>query len=319
MNFCQNYKLETEYYHFPIGMSETVVHREIEEKQEISNAEKVEKLESASNKTKMRSITGAILAIICAITSYFSLSLFHIAESVVTGMMLFEYLSAIKSSKEDIIMSYVLFAAQHIMTFYDMYLPISVFPVLCFLVLSVYALATHRSIQTMKLFFGLIWAVHLIHFLLAECKLANTTFVGLYSVFYACWNDSWQYCFGRLFGKHKPLTYLSPGKSIEGYIGGFLMVALIGFLAEESILFIVLVFFAGVVGDLIASCLKRELGVKDYGDCLPGMGGMFDRLDSIAFVVTVTYYYYYFFGWHPKVIISCILKYAYFTDDKCFD
>ena len=89
-------------------------------------------------------------------------------------------------------------------------------------------------------------------------------------------------------------------------------------IAEESLFFMIgIVYFVGICGDLMASCLKRQLGVKDYGKVLPGMGGMFDRLDSITVVSAASYYWFKYAGYHPGTVIRCIQHYFYFTDDAC--
>lgn len=102
--------------------------------------------------------------------------------------------------------------------------------------------------------------------------------------------DSGAYFAGRAFGKHKLAPVISPGKSIEGVVGGLLLSALFVFFAAEytgytnSILFLVMsiiVALVSVYGDLFESLLKRRAGVKDSGALLPGHGGVLDRLDSL--------------------------------------
>ena len=89
-------------------------------------------------------------------------------------------------------------------------------------------------------------------------------------------------------------------------------------IAEENIVYMVgVVYFIGICGDLMASCLKRQLKIKDFGTILPGMGGMFDRMDSITIVLTASYYWFKFAGYHPGTVIRCIQHYFYFTDDVC--
>ncbi len=109
-------------------------------------------------------------------------------------------------------------------------------------------------------------------------------------------NDIGAYFVGKYLGKHKVFERVSPKKTVEGVLGG----ALFSFagawilsqrwsvLAWEKwlvIAFIVSLF--GIVGDLIESKMKRELGVKDSGNLLPGHGGFLDRFDSFVFVVLI--------------------------------
>lgn len=104
--------------------------------------------------------------------------------------------------------------------------------------------------------------------------------------------DSFAFLFGKLFGKHKLAPQLSPGKTIEGAlggIGGVLVLAILAgvfwqaFAPRQLLAFVALSLVAGVIsieGDLFESLIKREAGQKDSGRILPGHGGILDRFDS---------------------------------------
>lgn len=128
-------------------------------------------------------------------------------------------------------------------------------------------------------------------------------FYTLVSVGSAWLSDSGAYFCGRAFGKHKLAPVISPKKTIEGAIGGMLtaMVTLplvIWFEASLSayfgaplrvnylllIAFVPILSVLSVVGDLAASTVKRNFGVKDYGSIMPGHGGVMDRFDSVLLV-----------------------------------
>ena len=107
---------------------------------------------------------------------------------------------------------------------------------------------------------------------------------------------------GRLFGHHKLAPAISPGKTVEGAIGGLfgsLTGALLGkfWLVQEFPLVHCLVLggilaVLGQVGDLSESLLKRSTGVKDSGHLIPGHGGILDKVDGILFSAPAMYYYY---------------------------
>jgi phosphatidate cytidylyltransferase len=113
--------------------------------------------------------------------------------------------------------------------------------------------------------------------------------------------DTGAYYVGRSIGRHKLAPRISPGKTIEGAIGGFATAVLTGFLCRltffhEIPIGHVLALGAaigsvGQIGDLAESMLKRGAGVKDSGNLLPGHGGMLDRIDSILFCAPILYYY----------------------------
>ena len=109
-------------------------------------------------------------------------------------------------------------------------------------------------------------------------------------------SDVFAYFVGRFFGKHKLIPEISPKKTVEGSIGGIvfavLAMLLFGFIVDSffdaiTVNYLVLGLMGFVlsiisqIGDLIASSLKREYGVKDYSNLLPGHGGIADRFDSI--------------------------------------
>ena len=113
-------------------------------------------------------------------------------------------------------------------------------------------------------------------------------------------NDTFAYLTGRLLGKHKLFERISPGKTIEGSIGGlvFTMAGVVVFshyadwLSMKAAIGMGLIAAViGTLGDLCESMLKRQAGVKDSGHLIPGHGGILDRFDSILF--SLPFYYIY--------------------------
>lgn len=118
--------------------------------------------------------------------------------------------------------------------------------------------------------------------------------------------DTGAYTVGRLIGRHKMAPVLSPGKTIEGAVGGLVFSCLGAWLALvplakamvedwqpvpwwSLVVYGLVVGAAGMMGDLAESLLKRDMGRKDSGALLPGFGGVLDLLDSILFAAPVAY------------------------------
>ena len=127
------------------------------------------------------------------------------------------------------------------------------------------------------------------------------------ALFVLIWvNDSGAYIVGSLMakrkgGNHKMFPRVSPAKSWEGLIGGFVFDLVagyvfyrVGWMADmglcESLLFAFVGGLAGTLGDLMESLFKRTLGVKDSGKIMPGHGGVLDRFDSLLLAVPVAYF-----------------------------
>lgn len=143
---------------------------------------------------------------------------------------------------------------------------------------------------------------------LGNIVLVNQMQYGKYLVwliFISSWIcDTGAYYAGRFLGKHKLAPKVSPNKTIEGSIGGLisscLACGIFGiFIRSLNVNIDVIHFFLiGLIcgffcqfGDLMASSIKRYVGVKDFSNLIPGHGGILDRFDSILFASVVVYYY----------------------------
>jgi phosphatidate cytidylyltransferase len=119
--------------------------------------------------------------------------------------------------------------------------------------------------------------------------------------------DAGAYFAGRAYGKHKLAPRISPGKTIEGTVGGALVGTLAGLVTKvvfdvawpelsrglgwsAAVVFGIAISGLAVTGDLVESLLKRDAQVKDAGAMLPGMGGMLDRIDSPLLGIPGMYY-----------------------------
>jgi phosphatidate cytidylyltransferase len=138
--------------------------------------------------------------------------------------------------------------------------------------------------------------------------IAGSAGLVLYLVFLTEINDIAQYIWGKSFGRHPVTPTVSPNKTWEGLIGGIvtttsLAVAIAPFLTPfdwiHSLGVGLIISCAGFIGDVTISALKRDLGVKDSGNIIPGHGGILDRIDSLTYTAPLFFHftvYFYFRG-----------------------
>ena len=118
-------------------------------------------------------------------------------------------------------------------------------------------------------------------------------------VFVLIWcNDTFAYVIGKSLGKNKLLERVSPKKTIEGFFGGILGAVIASFIIFNVldiytltvwISLAVIISVCGSIGDLVQSNYKRQAGVKDSGNVMPGHGGLYDRLDSAIYASPFIY------------------------------
>ena len=162
--------------------------------------------------------------------------------------------------------------------------------------ISIYEMCKLRKEKTK--FIALMYVI--LPFLLIQLQKLNLSYIFL--MFILTWTfDTFAYITGLRFGKTKIMTSISPKKSWEGFIGGWIFTIIAGYIASyylESVnlrmaisvsLFLP---FTATFGDFIESYYKRKAGVKDSGNLIPGHGGLLDRMD--AFMITIPVLYIYF-------------------------
>lgn len=128
----------------------------------------------------------------------------------------------------------------------------------------------------------------------------------LLGFFILSWSfDTGAYLFGSWFGKHKLWKRISPEKSWEGFISGFIITLIIAWPVSLWIdiidlkgwlIIAMIISLTGTLGDMVESMLKRSVGVKDSGTLLPGHGGMLDRFDSLILSLPFVFMYTILFG-----------------------
>jgi len=179
-------------------------------------------------------------------------------------------------------------------------------------ILSVYVVKfpKYHANQIVNSYFGLIYVPVMLSFVYLTRSLEQGIYI-VWLIFISSWiSDTFAYCVGMLIGKHKLAPNLSPKKSIEGSVGGVIASTVVGglyayFIVSKHIdlpgvvwMFALIGGIGSIVsqvGDLVASGIKRNFDIKDYGHCIPGHGGIMDRFDSVILVAPMIYFLAVFF------------------------
>lgn len=155
-----------------------------------------------------------------------------------------------------------------------------------------------KPADAMATFLGLVYVVFFSYHAVLIDRSSEPVFLW-FVLLAAFGTDILAYFSGYLFGRHKLCPAISPKKTVEGAIGGTLgsvllctgaAVLLVPHLLFQSAAIGLLGSIAAQLGDLSASALKRHMEIKDYGDLIPGHGGVLDRFDSVLFTAPFVYY-----------------------------
>lgn len=167
-----------------------------------------------------------------------------------------------------------------------------------FMFVYVFTYPKFKADQVMPAFFGVVYVAVMLSFIYLTRNLPDGKFL-VWLIFLCSWGcDTCAYCVGMLIGKHKMAPVLSPKKSVEGAVGGVAGAALLGVIYAaatqgpmlEYAVICAIGALISMVGDLAASAIKRNQGIKDYGKLIPGHGGILDRFDSVIFTAPVIYF-----------------------------
>lgn len=238
---------------------------------------------------------------------------FIILFGIISLFALREFISLLPTRRGDyfplLIAFYFVIPYQYYLIYTDWYGLYSIFiPLYVFLLIPIASLkqedTTHFLERSAKIQWGLMVSVFCISHVPALLNLKLPGFDGE-KIWLAIWlimvvqaSDVLQYVCGKLFGKHKVAPILSPSKTIEGLVGGIVLATGLGVLMTwltpftylQAALIALIVCIFGFFGGLVMSAIKRDRGVKDWGQLIHGHGGMLDRIDSICFSAPIFFH-----------------------------
>lgn len=258
---------------------------------------------------KIRVISGVIGAVLVLLVIFSNLEIFHLLISAACLVALYELMRTFGQHKkwQLLVLNYFFATVLLISPFFSsgpaIYLLVA--HLILLMISSVIWNDTIKFSDVTLSFFMMIYAV-IFPLHLSYTRMMDHGVLLLLLVFMGAWMpDTFAYFSGMLFGKHKLIPKVSPKKTIEGSIGAVLG-AVISFAVYGLVLwyyfdftvnFPALIFLslicgvAAQFGDLAASVIKREWNIKDFGNLIPGHGGVVDRIDSLILIAPLVYYF----------------------------
>lgn len=232
--------------------------------------------------------------------------------SILAIISVYEYAKSFKTSQKAKPISWICYAAcliiavLHIIPNEYLIYVIAIFVPLVIIALFLHIIITNLKITIIDVavtLFGIIYIALFYGFISMIFGANNGKFFIWYAILAAWGTDVFAYMIGRKFGKHK-FSQISPNKSIEGCIAGTIGAIVLSIVYtiilnncfNYTVNYIIIAIIAlvlsliGQVGDFSASSIKRYTGVKDFGNLIPGHGGILDRFDSLIFIAPVAYF-----------------------------
>ncbi|MBE7035109.1 MAG: phosphatidate cytidylyltransferase [Ruminococcaceae bacterium] len=265
------------------------------------------------SKLKVRVISGVVGAAIVLAMIFSTPAVFHLLIAAACFVMMHELRTTYQQEKKwQLVVLNSLFATVILVSpvlpmTWQLFL-LSFLLVAYLMLLLMCAVIWHETISfadVISSFFILIYAV-LLPMHVSYIRMMNLGRELVILALLGAWMpDTFAYFIGCAFGRHKLIPGVSPNKTVEGSCGAVLG-AVVTFLAYGLIMdfglgyqvsyvaLLVLAVLCGIVaqfGDLAASVIKRSYGVKDFGNLIPGHGGVVDRVDSLLFVAPLVYYF----------------------------
>ena len=266
---------------------------------------------------KTRVLSAAVgIVVLIVVLSFFETPVLNLAVMVIALIAMYEFLTATRISHNKLLsaMAYLVAAA---FPFVPMQkemnlLPLFLLPYMA--VLFLILLRTHKDtrVEDIALVFMMSIGIPLSLSAAVYLRDNNGHAMGMYCLLLAlccAWfSDSGAYFVGKAFGKHKLCPQVSPHKTVEGLIGGLVscillnllagfcfekICALTGIMVQVSYIRLILISplasLISVLGDLSFSMIKRQFSIKDFGNIMPGHGGVLDRFDSVLFTLPFIY------------------------------
>lgn len=262
------------------------------------------------DKLKTRLISAIVLVVILLTLVFFTPEwVFALLVCGLTFLVMSELTNVYNLSKKlSVVIANYIFAAFIMLACHFVH-PMFYFPgiVLYMMVLTAISVLDNKRVSfrdiCASMFLVLYSVVFLLH--LTYIRMMDNGIALLFMALIGAYvTDTGAYFTGMSLGRHKLIPAVSPNKTVEGAVGG-IVACVAGFLIYGAVMsamgfvvnylwLVVLSVICGVVaqfGDLAASVMKRSFAVKDFGNLIPGHGGMVDRVDSLMFVAPVVYYF----------------------------
>ena len=255
-----------------------------------------------------RLISGIVLVIIAAFLLVEGSTVLYFGSLAISLIGLYELYRVMKIEKSA--PGYVGYAAvvayYWIMGSREQYVTfLAIVSLMILMTIYVVTFPKYGTEQITVAFFGIFYVGIMFSYLYQVREMPDGKYL-VWLIFLSSWGcDTCAYCAGMLLGKHRLAPVLSPKKSIEGAVGGVVGSALLGCIyayffgakmdevSNPMVACAVACAIAAVIsqiGDLAASAIKRNHNVKDYGNLIPGHGGVLDRFDSMIFTAPAIYF-----------------------------